>query len=154
MLMVRRAATCPWAMWSALGMLTIRLMLSSMDRSCIPWGSMGMLTINSAPLVKGVLSSKGIPCGTRCWFGAKRLLGSQLLACRIAFARLQIGFKVAHHLYRHSFPPKLSQSIMRRMLILMRCVQVCTVVATLRWHCWKVDLKSIFDARIWTLGKR
>jgi hypothetical protein len=113
-----------------------------------------MLTINSAPLEKGVSLSRGICCGTRYWFGAKRLLGSQSSACRIAFARSQIGSKVMHHLYGHGFPPKLSQSIIRRMSISTSCVQVCTAVAKLRWHHWKADLKSIFDARIGMLGKR
>ncbi len=66
---------------------------------------------------KGTLGARSLLSGTRCWFGGKSLAGSQSSLSRIAFARSQMVSEMTPHSKGQGFPPKLSQSIIRRMPI-------------------------------------
>ncbi len=61
---------------SVFGMSIVNGIMSSMYMSLVPLGLISMSTINSLPTPNGMLSSKNLGAGTRCWEGEWRLDGS------------------------------------------------------------------------------
>jgi hypothetical protein len=83
---------------------------------------------------------RGVIIGGLLFLNQMLVWGKEVVGVQIAVVQDYICYvlnysKVTHHLYGHVFPPKLSLSIMRRMLISTSFVQVCTAVAALRWCC-------------------
>ncbi len=114
--------------------------------SLVPLGLSGMSTIRSWPIPDEINSSKTISGGIKCWFCPCKYDRSQALLCKIAVIRSHITSEMTHHLYGHSFPPKVSQRLMKASSKLGIWVTGFIAVSQFKWHQWYADLKSsIFE---------
>ena len=135
------------------GMSTVRPMVSSIYKSMKPRASTGKSTISSMPSFTGISGSRNSSVGTRSGFGAWRVLGSQSLFKKMAFARSHTVSEINPHLYGPGAPPKVRLSAMNAKSRRGNWVQVWMVVDQLRCSLRKSCRPSPVDQSAQTISE-
>ncbi len=108
----RRGVHSRWIALSVSSRSTVSPMKSTMYTLTMPLALIGISTMRSRPIPNGMLSGSSSFGGMwACAAALKRVSGSQLLCCRIAFIKSHTDSKIAPHSKGQGAPPNNSQSI-------------------------------------------
>jgi hypothetical protein len=110
---MRRGALLHRRRLSEPSILTTNKIKSLMYILFVPLASMSMSTISSRPSPKGMLMSRLLAGGTRCWFLLKSVVGSHSLLCKIAVVRSHMIFDMQHQKLGQGYSPKVRQRFMK-----------------------------------------